>query len=56
MLIHQDTHKFRDRNSRMGIVELEGNLLVELADIFMFPHILLHRFLYGRRDEEILLF
>ena len=56
MFIHQDTHQLRDSHSRMGIIELECDLLIELPDIFMFTHIFGNRFLYGGGDKEILLF
>ena len=55
IIIHKDTHEFRNSYRRMGIIELERHLLVEFADIVMLSHIFFHRFLYGGRNEEILL-
>ena len=55
MIIHQDAHQLCNRNCRMGIVELEGYLFMELPDIIVLPHILFHRFLYGGGDKEVLL-
>ena len=55
IIIHQHTHQLCDSYSRMGIVQLEGNLLIEFMDIVMLSHVLLYSFLYGCRDEEILL-
>ena len=55
IIIHQHTHQFCDRYGRMGIVQLEGNLLIELMDIVMLSHVLLYCFLYGCGDEEVLL-
>ena len=55
ILIHQDSHKLCDRNSRMRIVELEGYFLIELADIVMLAHILIYRLLNRCGDKEVLL-
>ena len=55
IIIHQHTHQLCDCYSRMGIVQLERNLLIEFMDIVMLSHVLLYSFLYGCRDEEILL-
>lgn len=35
IIIHQHTHQLCDRYGRMGVVQLEGNLLIELMDIIM---------------------
>ena len=56
MLIHQDTHKLRDRYRRMGIVELESHFLMEFPDIIVLSHVFRNRSLYGCGDEEVLLF
>ena len=40
----------------MGIIQLEGNLLIEFTDIIMGTHILLNCFLYGCGNKEVLLF
>ena len=40
----------------MGIVQLEGNLLMEFPDILMLTHIFFHSFLNGRGNKEVLLF
>ena len=53
--IHQNSHQLRNSYGRVGIIQLEGNLLIELMDIIMLSHVLLYSFLYGCRDEEILL-
>ena len=55
-LIHQDSHKLCDSHGRVGIVQLEGCLLIELTDIGMFLLIFCDRFLNTCRYEEILLF
>ena len=55
ILIHQYTHKLCDSHGRVGIVELEGNFLIELADIAVVAHVLLYSLLNGCADEEILL-
>ena len=55
IIIHQHTHQLCDSYGRMGIVQLEGNLLIELMDIVMLSHVLLNCFLYGCGDEEVLL-
>ena len=54
-LIHQDAHQLGYRHSRMRIVQLEGGLLVELADIVMVSLIAGDGFLHAGGDEEILL-
>ncbi len=56
MLIHQHTHQLCHCYCRMGIVQLERCLLIELADICMRTHIALHCCLHACRHEEILLF
>jgi hypothetical protein len=55
IIIHQHTHQLCDCYSRMGIVQLERNLLIEFMDIVMLSHVLLYSFLYGGGNEEILL-
>ena len=35
-LIHKDTHQLGNCHGRMGIIHLEGNLLIELLNIVMF--------------------
>ena len=55
VIVHQDTHQLGDCHRGMRIVQLEGYLLRELVNIFMFAHELLHRLLHGCGDEEILL-
>ena len=55
IVVHQHAHQFRDGYRGMGIVELEGHLLMEFADIRMLLHVLRHGRLYGRGNEEILL-
>ena len=55
-LIHEDTHKLCNRYGRMGIVQLEGCLLIELTDIAVVLFILCNSFLYTCGNEEILLF
>ena len=55
IIIHQHTHQLCNRYRRMGIVQLERNLLIELMDIVMLSHVLLYSFLYGCGDEEVLL-
>ena len=55
-LIHEDTHKLCNRHGRMGIVQLEGCLLIELTDIAVVLFILCNSFLYTCGNEEILLF
>ena len=55
ILIHKDPHQLCHSHGGMGIVELEGNLLIELADIIMFSHVLLNGLLHGCGDEEVLL-
>ena len=54
-LIQQDTHQLSDSNGRMGIVHLEGCLLIELPDIRMESLVMRDRILHRSRDEEILL-
>ncbi len=54
-LIQQDPHQFRNGHRRMGIVELEGHLLIKVMDVIVFAHIFGHCFLDGGRDEEVLL-
>ena len=55
IVIQKDTHQLRDGHGRMGIVQLEGNLLGKLSDIIVFSHKLLYCFLNRGRDKEILL-
>ena len=55
VVIHQHTHQFCNGYSRMGIVQLERNLLIEFMDIVMLSHVLLYSFLYGGGNEEVLL-
>ena len=55
ILIHQDSHKLSYRHGRMGIIKLEGNLLIKLANIIMLAHILAHCRLYGSGDKKVLL-
>ena len=50
------THQFRHCHSRVGIIQLECHLLMELADILMIAQIFRNCFLYRCRDKEILLF
>ena len=54
-LIQKDTHQLCNCYRRMGIVELEGSLLIKLADIAVCLLIFFHCCLNTRRNEEILL-
>ncbi len=56
VLVHEQTHQFRNSQGRMRVVHLEDDLLVELFDIVMGLQILLDHGLQGSRDEEVLLF
>ena len=54
-LIQKDPHQLSDCNGRMGIIHLEGCLLIELPDIGMRSLIVIDRILHRRGNEEILL-
>ena len=56
ILIHEDSHKLCHRYRRMGVVELEGNLLIELSDVSVLTHILGNCLLNGSGNKEVLLF
>ena len=55
-LIHKDTHQFGNSHGRMGIVHLEGNLLMKLSDIVMCLLIFLNSSLQACGNKEVLLF
>ena len=55
VLVHEDTHELRNRYGRMGVVELEDNLLGKSVDVVVAGHVLLHRTLDAGRYEEVLL-
>ena len=56
VFIEQNTHKLGNRKSRVCIVHLERNLLIQFMNVIMLAHILVNSFLYTCRYEEILLF
>ena len=55
-LIHKETHKLSNSHSRMSIIHLEYDFLVELLDIIMCFLIFLNCSLNTCRYEEVLLF
>ena len=55
LLVQQDTHQLGNCYGGMGIVHLEGVLLIELADIGVFSLVTGDRLLHAGGDEEILL-
>ncbi|SCH33629.1 Uncharacterised protein [uncultured Clostridium sp.] len=54
-LVDEDTHQLGYRYSRMGIVQLERRLLVELADVVMISLITGNGLLHAGGNKEILL-
>ena len=55
LLVHQDTHQLGDDQSGMGIVDLDGVLLVEVAQGAVLSAVLAHDGLHGGGDKEVLL-
>ena len=54
--VHEDSHQLRNGYGRVSIVQLEGNLLIQLCDIIVMFFIFCNCSLYACRNEEILLF
>ena len=55
-LIQEDPHQLGHSHRRVGVVHMEGCLLIELTDIAVVLFILCNSFLYTCGNEEILLF
>ena len=55
-LIDEKTHQLRHCHGRVGIIQLEGNLLIQLCDIIVMFFIFCNCSLYACRNKEILLF
>ena len=54
--IHQNSHQLRNSYGRVGIIQLEGNLLIQLRNIIVLFFIFCNCSLYACRNKEILLF
>ena len=54
--IHKNSHQLRNSYGRVGIIQLEGNLLIQLRNIIVMFFVFCNCSLYACRNKEILLF
>ena len=54
-LIQEDPHQLGHSHRRVGVVHMEGRLLIEFADIAVLSLVAVNRSLHAGRNEEILL-
>ncbi len=55
MLIDQQTHQFRDRQHRVGVVQVDGDLIREVIESLMHFPVTVKDILHGGRYQKILL-
>ena len=55
-MVDKDPHEFRNGDGRMGVIELDGDLVGELLECFMGLTVAADDVLQGRGHEEVLLF
>ena len=55
MLVNQQAHQFRDRQHRVGVVEVNGDFVRQVAVGLMQLEVAMQNILHRRRDQEVLL-
>ena len=55
MFVNQQTHQFGDRQHRMGIIQVNGDLVRQVVPGLVHPPVAIQDVLHGRGDQEIFL-